>query len=212
MVQKYEVWWVVSLHLGGLINTENKEISNVSDDGLVEALHVQKAAEGLAEKLKTFGQFVGSWSLECTSTDTNGHNIRMIGELHFGWVLGGRAVQDIWIVPGRGESGEGQPQFAFHGSTIRFYDETIDAWRSTWVEPVNGRVRRFIGRLVDENIVLLSDEDEPQLRWTFTNIKSDSFTWVGEISTDGGSTWEVEEVMNASRKEHEVNVQRNFNL
>jgi hypothetical protein len=23
----------------------------------------------------------------------------MSGELHFGWVLGGRAVQDIWIVP-----------------------------------------------------------------------------------------------------------------
>jgi len=55
-------------------------------------------------------------------------------------------VQDIWIVPGRGHPGEGQPPSAFHGSTIRFYDPSIDAWRSTWVEPVNGRVRRFTGR------------------------------------------------------------------
>ena len=34
---------------------------------------------------------------------------------------------------------------AFHGSTIRFYDPSIDAWRSTWIEPVNGRVLRFVG-------------------------------------------------------------------
>lgn len=179
---------------------ENKEIFNVSDNGLIEALHVQKVAEGLADKLMTFGQFVGSWNLDCTRTEGEGHKVHMIGELHFGWVLGGRAVQDIWIVPGRGQPGEGQPPLAFHGTTVRFYDEEINAWRSTWVEPVNGRVRRFIGKLVDGNIMLLSDEDEPQLRWTFTKIYSDSFTWVGEISADGGSTWEVEEVMHASRK------------
>jgi hypothetical protein len=46
----------------------------------------------------------------------------MSGELRLGWVLGGRAVQDIWIVPGRGQSGEGRPPLAFHGSTIRFND------------------------------------------------------------------------------------------
>lgn len=115
-------------------------------------------------------------------------------------MLGGRAVQDIWIVPGRGEPGEGQPPLAFHGTTVRFYDPTIDAWRSTWVEPLNGRVRRFIGRVTGGHIVLLSDEDEPQLRWSFTHIAPDSFTWVGELTLDGGSTWAVEEVMHASRR------------
>ena len=115
----------------------------------------------------------------------------MTGELHFGWVLGGRAVQDIWIVPGRGEPGEGGPPLAFHGSTIRFYDPAIDAWRSTWIEPVNGRVRRFIGRPAGDDILLLSDEDEPQLRWRFTDITPDSFRWRAEISHDGGATWEL---------------------
>ena len=100
----------------------------------------------------------------------------MTGELHVGWVLGGRAVQDVWIVPGRGQPGEGQPPLAFHGSTIRFDDLAIDAWRSTSIEPVNGRVRRFIGRPSDDGIVLLSDEDDPQLRWSFHDIAADSFT------------------------------------
>ena len=65
---------------------------------------------------------------------------------------------------GRGLPGEGKPPLAFHGSTIRFYDAAIGAWRSTWIEPVNGRVRRFIGRPSGDEIVLVRDEDDPQLR------------------------------------------------
>jgi hypothetical protein len=107
-------------------------------------------------------------------------------------------VQDVWIVPGR-EQPESPSARPFHGSTIRFFDPAIGAWRSTWVEPLNGRVRRFIGRPVGGEIVLLSDEDEPQLRWRFTDIEPDSFTWRGEVSHDGGATWTLEEQMRATR-------------
>ncbi|MDX6537865.1 MAG: hypothetical protein QOD37_2206, partial [Gaiellales bacterium] len=115
------------------------------------------------------------------------------------WVLGGRAVQDTWIVPARGEPGAGVPPLAFHGTTIRFYDASFGAWRSTWIDPVNGRVRRFIGRPVDGDIVLISDEDEPQLRWRFTDIEPDSFVWRGEMSHDGGATWTRDEEMRITR-------------
>lgn len=168
-------------------------------DGLVEALHVAGPDGALADKLSLFGQFVGSWDLEWTGTDSDGRAAAMTGELHFGWVLSGRAVQDVWIVPGRGQPGEGRSPLAFHGSTIRFYDPAIDAWRSTWIEPVNGRVRRFIGRPAEGDIVLLSDDDDPQLRWRFTDITPDSFRWRGESSRDGGATWTFDEEMRATR-------------
>ena len=164
-------------------------------NGLIDALHADGPAGPHADRLMLFGRFIGSWALRWRGR--NGETAG--GELHFGWVLGGRAVQDVWIVPGRGEPGEGEPPLAFHGSTIRFYDPAIDAWRSTWVEPVNGRVRRFIGRPDGDDIVLLSDEDEPQLRWRFTDVEADAFTWRAEISHDGGSTWEFDEEMLARR-------------
>src|SRR5690242_467997 len=164
--------------------------------GLVEALHVDGPTGPHAGELMLFGRFVGSWRLEWS--DARGATAT--GELHFGWVLGGRAVQDIWIVPGRGQPGEGQPPSAFHGSTIRFYDPSMDAWRSTWVEPVTCRVRRFVGRPADGDILLVSDEEDPQLRWRFTDIGPDSFNWQGEASHDGGRTWGVEEQMRATRR------------
>jgi hypothetical protein len=172
----------------------------MTGDGLIEALHVDGPAGPTAEQLHLFGQFVGSWNVTWAGVDAEGRTLTTRGELHFGWVLGGRAVQDIWIVPGRGLPGEGEPPLAFHGSTIRFYDPRIEAWRSIWIDPVNGRARRFIGRLVDDEILLLSDADEPQLRWRFTDITPDAFTWRGEISHDGGETWSPDEEMRITRQ------------
>ena len=162
---------------------------------MIDALRADGPAGPYADKLMLFGRFVGSWELEWRGSGS----ARARGELHFGWVLGGRAVQDVWIVPGRGQPGEGRPPSAFHGSTIRFFDPTIDAWRSTWIEPINARVRRFIGRSVGPDIVLLSDEEDPQLRWSFTEITPDSFTWRGETSLDGGGSWTFDEEMVARR-------------
>jgi hypothetical protein len=169
-------------------------------DALAEALHAAGPTGPDAGQLELFGQFIGSWGIAWSGLDADGHTQTARGELHFGWVLGGRAVQDIWIVPGRCEPGEGQPPLAFHGSTIRFYDSSIGAWRSTWMDPVNARVRRFVGRPVDGEILLLGDEDEPQLRWRFTDIAPDSFVWRGEVSRDGGASWMPDEEMRIARR------------
>ena len=169
-------------------------------DGLIGALHSGGPDPARAAELELFGRFVGAWDLAWSARDADGRLLTARGELHFGWVLGGRAVQDVWIVPAPGEPGAGEPPHAFHGSTIRFYDPAIAAWRSTWIEPVNGRVRRFIGRPEGDDIVLLSDEDSPQFRWRFSEIGGDAFRWSAESSHDGGATWTPDDEMRATRR------------
>lgn len=169
-----------------------------NSDGLAAALHDTGPADELASELETFGRFVGSWHIDCYGS-ASAEQPDAIGELHFGWVLGGRAVQDVWIVPGPGQPGVGVPPRAFHGSTLRFYDRQLGAWRSTWIEPINGRVRRFIGRPVGEEIELISLDGDPLLRWRFTEIRPDSFWWIGECSTYETRTWQVEERMYCTR-------------
>ena len=165
---------------------------------LAEALHAASAYEPLSAQLHLFGQFVGAWDLEWHGLDTAGVPIVVRGELHFGWILGGRAVQDVWQVPV--DEKDAARMRAFHGTTIRFYDPELGAWRSTWMDPLNGRVRRFVGRAVGDAIVLEGLDADPLERWSFRDITPDTFLWRGERSTDGGRTWTIEDEMIARRR------------
>ena len=90
----------------------------------------------------------------------------------------------------------------FYGTTLRFYDPAIAAWRLTWIDPLNGRVRRFIGRPEGGDIVLEGLDDDPTERWGFRDITEDSFRWTGEVSEDGRRTWRLDEQMLIRRRGH----------
>jgi hypothetical protein len=166
---------------------------------LHDVLHAPEPAG--ADDLALFGRLVGAWRLSWSGLEPDGTWSTAVGELHVGRVLGGRAVQDVWVVPGPGEPGAGVPPRAFHGTTVRFPDPRHPGtWRSTWMDPVNGRVRRFTGRPTgDGGVVLLSDDEEPWLRWRFSDVRPDAFTWSAETSHDAGRSWVHDEVMRAER-------------
>jgi hypothetical protein len=165
---------------------------------LQHALHSDPSVE--SGSVPGFDRFIGAWSLEWRGTAIDGSPATSVGELTFGSVLAGSAVQDVWRVPTAVAGDPGIAGTGFHGTTVRFFDPRIDAWRSTWIEPLNGRVRKFIGKAASDRIVLLSTDGEPHLRWSFVDIEPDSFTWIGEFSVDGGHTWTEEERMLATRE------------
>ncbi len=144
------------------------------------------------EKLRLFGQFVGDWDIiEDRYWQADGTEIKLKGEVHFGWILGGTAVQDVWS-----GNQEGSKKITLHGTTVRFYDPKIDAWRSTWLSPIKGLVRTFIGRRVNDEIVLESTTPGgyPE-KWIFSQITPQSFRWHSEETHDGGKTWLLTEEM-----------------
>jgi hypothetical protein len=42
--------------------------------------------------------------------------------------------------------------------------------------------------------------DHPQLRWTFSEIEPDAFSWQSVWSPDGGRTWRLREEMRVRRR------------
>lgn len=165
---------------------------------MIECLGADGPDPEEAENLHLFGQFVGTWDLQWRGQDHRGNAITVPGELYFGWILEGRAIQDVWRVPL--DPGDAAHMRGFHGTTIRFYDRHLGAWRSTWIDPLNSRVRRFIGRPLGTAIVLEGIDDDPRERWSFNDVTADRFVWRGEKSTDGGRTWVLVDEMVATRR------------
>jgi hypothetical protein len=168
---------------------KQQESSNV---WAIKGLGADGPDPNLQEKLMLFGQFVGDWDIvEARYTQKDGAEVKMQGEVHFGWILGGLAIQDVWM----GHRMDSQKMILF-GTTIRFYDPKIDAWRSTWLSPIKGLVQTFIARKVNDEIVLeLQTTDGYPEKWIFSQITPQSFRWHSEETHDNGKTWQLTEEM-----------------
>ena len=154
-----------------------------------DALHFGGPASDRAEELKLYGWLIGDWSFDGTVHLNDGTMHGGRGEIHFGWVLEGRAIQDVWILPG-----------IFYGTTLRVFDPRIGAWHIIWSDPLRQFYCRQIGRAQGRDIVQLGKNDAGDtLRWSFTDIAPDSFLWIGERSSDEGKTWRRQAEYRAAR-------------
>ncbi|HET8575680.1 MAG TPA: hypothetical protein VFO18_01180 [Methylomirabilota bacterium] len=157
-------------------------------------LHANGPAADRAGKMDLYGWLVGSWELDVTGYLEDGSKRRSSGEWHFGWVLEGRAIQDVWIVPARSAKREGDPaaSSAYYGTTLRVYDPRIDAWHIQWTDPASQTYFTMIGRKRGEDIVQEGNgPDGSLIRWSFSEMAPKSFRWRGEVSADGGATWRL---------------------
>lgn len=151
-----------------------------------------------------FDRFVGTWDCDYALFSPEGKVTRLSGQVVFGWVLDGWAMQDIWW----SRSAPGQERAI--GTTLRFFDRKAGLWRVTWIAPRAGAVLQLEGGPVAQGreskdgapgIVLNGkDTDGSLTRWTFNDIQPDAFIWRSENSRDGGRTWVMEEEHHLKRR------------
>ena len=155
------------------------------------ALDAEGPAPDRSGNMDLYGWLVGSWDLDVTGYRDDGATRRRPGEWHFSWVLEGRAIQDVWIVPPRGaRAGDAAANTNFYGTTLRTYDPRIDAWHIQWTDPVSQTYLTMIGRKQGDDIVQLGKGAADTLvRWSFSEITPNAFRWRGEVSADAGATW-----------------------
>lgn len=165
------------------------------NDSFALALQASKPAAELAGKLRLYGQFAGSWEAEGRAFMADGATRTHFWEIHFAWVLEGRAIQDVWITPPRSGARvrESQPWGPFtrqYGTTLRVYDPKLDAWRVTWIDPATGYRADLVGRADGDGIFQEgTGSDGARVRWIFSDIAPRSFRWRAELSRDQGENW-----------------------
>jgi hypothetical protein len=169
----------------------------------IEALHSDRPAADRADKMALYAFLIGRWSMDGIIYINDGAKKSFKqGIVCAGWVLEGRALQDIWAVPG-----------LFYGTTLRIYDPGLDAWQIFWSDPLNQVYLYQVGRALGEDIVQegketpglarlfqtsQAGESAATIRWIFSDIMDNSFRWRSERSTDGVN-WQLQREYFVSR-------------
>lgn len=165
----------------------------------VESLNAALAAEGrsveIPETMDAYGWLVGSWDLDVLhywARDVSAQNIK--AEVHAAWVLEGRAVQDVWIMPrSEDRSLRMDKKMNMYGTTLRVWDATIQGWRITWRNPAGDHHEEQIGRKSGKDVIQLGTRPDGNLtRWRFTEITDASFHWIGESHPADSQEWKLE--------------------
>jgi hypothetical protein len=168
----------------------------------MEGLIASGRASDIPESEDVYGWLVGGWDLDIRTYWKDVSTLGLKGEAHFAWVLEGRAVQDLWIMPRRSDRGGSYEHGVnSYGTTLRVWDKALGAWRVTWVNPAQGARSELVGRRVGADIVQLGHHaDGTPIRWMFTEITKDSFRWTGEALDTDGKTWKLQGDFRARRQ------------
>ena len=166
------------------------------------ALGAPTRSSEIPESDDAYGWLVGSWELDVRrywAVDVSSQQIK--GEVHASWILEGRAVQDVWIMPRIGERSTTLDKSRnMFGMTLRARDPSIQAWRILWSNPAGEHFQNQIGRWSGNQVVQVGTRpDGTPTRWRFTEITSESFHWLGEALAPDGVTWNLEGEFLASR-------------
>ena len=126
----------------------------------------------LAKPLQLYAWLVGRWHFDISTIQDDDTTHHGEGEIHAAWVLQGRAIQDVWMIPRLRDRRPGLAPMPgagnWYGTTLRIYDPALDAWRILWNDPATGFFTQQIGRAQGSNIVQTGpDPRGGAMRWTF---------------------------------------------
>jgi hypothetical protein len=194
------LWAVVVVSVLVVLSSKTVEAqkpqSPDSRQALIGVLPASSPHPSLGDEARVWDRFVGAWDCDYTFFLEDGSVRHSRGEVDFGWVMDGRAIQDIWITyPNEAGKERGV------GTSVRFFDNKSKMWQVVFISPAYSAVVTVRGGTEGDRIVLRGVDDEgSMLRWSFNDIKADSFTWRGEKSRDGGKTWKLEEEHHMRRR------------
>lgn len=169
----------------------------------LRVLHADGPDPERKEKLELYAWLVGQWEMDVTTILADGSTHAGRGEIHAGWILQGRGIQDVWMIPRLEERRPGIEQLPgagnWYGTTLRIYDPALDAWRILWNDPATNFFTQQTARARGRDIVQEGlDPRGGSARWIFAEIGPASFHWTAEHTLDN-ENWRKEVDIRAHR-------------
>ena len=161
-----------------------------------DALISKSKSNSIPDTCNFFEPLIGEWDFEWIDNHGTEKERHIKGEWIFSWVLGGTAVQDVFICPSREERLNSNWPDAEFGTTIRIYNPKTMAWDIFY--GCTGEATRLEARKESENIVL-TEITTQKMKWVFSDITENSFHWQHLRSQDG-TMWKVRGELFAARR------------
>ena len=162
---------------------------------MIDALRAVGPHASLGSGAELLNRLVGTWDVEYSFFSKDGKVRHKSGKFLAGWVMDGRAVQDIWTVD---PSADRKDREIY--TSLNYFDPKSGTWYLTFIDPENASpeyppVARFTGGPEGGNRIVflthdLGGKDDRTNRWSF-DLGSDSFVFRDEQSSDGGKTWRL---------------------
>ncbi len=196
MNRHFALWLIAAGLLSSLSADGDAPATDPSLD-LTTALMATSPNRALGDQAQVLGRIVGTWDVEYTDFAKDGTAVHRTGEFIVGWIMDGQAVQDLWIV---NPSGKRRDREVY--TTVHYFDPKARTWHATFVDPEHGSIARFTGGPVGSDRFVLETPDlgSQTNRWSFNDIRSDSFVYRDEASSDGGKTWKLQSEYQMKRR------------
>ena len=165
---------------------------------MVAALQATGPHASLGDHARVLGRLVGTWDVQYMDISKDGKAIHRSGELLVGWVMDGRAIEDLWIVY-PSEAGKEREVYA----DVRYFDPKSGMWPATFIDPQIASVATFTGGAVGDDRIVLDSQDlvaGQTRRWSFNDIRNDSLVFRDDASSDGGKTWKLKSEYHMKRR------------
>jgi hypothetical protein len=186
------------LATGAILGAAPARSANSEPTEFYSLLRANGPHPSLGRHADTFGRLIGDWIGDYREMPPGQEPFGGRLEFHIGWVLGGRAVQDVFIFsqPGASAAGRVSPTTAAtFGSTIRFCDPKTGVWHVRWNDPTNNQFEQLEATRVGDDIIQTGTSSTGKItKWNFTEITPQSFTWrAHQLAADGKSWNQLEE-------------------
>ncbi|MCL1823541.1 MAG: hypothetical protein FWG44_05000 [Oscillospiraceae bacterium] len=170
-------------------NQEQQTQQETQKDIFYEVLISEQFSDAIPDEYNYYEKLIGVWDFEVVSNDGKTGK----GEWSFSWILEGKVLQDIFILPFGEENNLG---YADYGATVRIFNPDKKEWEIMWLN--KGMYNHATAEMSDSMIIHTHHSNE-NWKWVFAEITDDTFHWQ-DVMVQQDGTWNVRGDLYATRR------------